>query len=216
MLKQDLLNSIKKVKIFNNSYMDFDIENHIYLIEGNEKISVTQFIEQLKSPEEIKHFHSKKFQAFMKPYAIFGSFIHKETEKLDVGHLLKRTDYNNDQYIALLSYQSKIKLLKEQGFDIVAIELPFYSHHLDICGTIDRLFFNETTGEVLLADIKTGKTRKEHWYQQLTYKSLMSEWGIYVDNIALISLKMANEIPVWNNLEWYKKEEILNKWNKLI
>ena len=162
MLKQDLLNAIDKVMEFNKDSMVFDEENHVYLINGSKKISVTGFIQQLKSKEEILKFNSKKFQAFLKPYAIFGSYIHKETEKMDAGMVLDASNYKTNEYNALVSYQSKIKVLKDQGFEIVAIELPFYSHNLDICGTIDRLFFKESTGEVLLADIKTGNTRKEH------------------------------------------------------
>lgn len=211
----ELTTKINDIREFNNLNMHFSEKDHKYYVHGINKSSVSGLLDYFKTDEEIEKFNSDEFQEFLKPYAVFGTFIHEQSELLDRGFSLDPTEYDQSEYESLLSYKTKIDTLKKQGYIIVAIELALYSNKFDICGTIDRLFYNTKNGKVLLADIKTGSTRDTHWYQQLTYASMLKEYGIEVDDIALLSLKLKNKIPMLSTLKEDKKNMLISEWSKM-
>lgn len=206
---------ISKILLFNNKYLYFDEENHTYYLKGKMIQSVSRLLDKLKSQEELDKFNSVEFQEFLKPYAEFGTFIHTQTERLDKGFVLEDIEYNEKELTAMNNYKNHISTLRDQGYELLVIELPMYSKKFNAFGTIDRLFYNKETNKILLADIKTGSTRDSHWYQQLTYKAILEEWGIKVDDIALISLKLKNKIPLFSTLKEDKQTDLILEWSQL-
>lgn len=209
---KDIQEKLSKVRQWNNLNLHFDEESHTYYVKGNIKPSVSGMLNYFKTEEEIEKFNSPEFQEFLRPYAKFGTYIHKQTELIDRGYIPDVMEYEEKEWIALERYQILTDKLKDEGYEVVAIELPLYSTKFDTCGTIDRLFINKQTGKVLLVDIKTGSTRDTHWYQQLTYKSILAEWGINIDDISLISLKLKSKIPTFSKLKEEKRIELEMNW----
>lgn len=203
------MKKITNIMYWNNLHLNFDEEQHQYMVDGVVKSSVSGMLDYFKTEEEIEKFNSPEFQEFLKPYAEFGTYIHKETEKIDRGMQPSPMDYDEKEWVALERYQILTDKLRAIGYEVVAIELALYSNEFDVCGTVDRLFYNEEEDKYILADIKTGQTRDSHWYQQLSYASMLNEWGIKVDDIALISLKLKTKVPMFSALKDDKREELL-------
>lgn len=216
MTKETLQNKIGNIRNWNNLNIHFDEELHKYFINGVNKPSVSGFIKELMDEDEREKFDSPEFQEFLKPYAEYGTYIHKETEKYDRGIKLDAMEYEQKEWVALERYSILTDKIKDYGYEIVAIELPMYSKKYNVCGTIDRLLYNEKENKVLLVDIKTGSTRDSHWQQQLIYKEMLNEWGIEVDGIALVSLKLKNKVPTFKGLKEEKKEKLIEEVNKLL
>ena len=216
MERKELNNKIGNIRNWNNLNMMFDEPTHKYYVNGKNYPSVSGFVNELRTEEEKEKFNSPEFQEFLKPYAEFGTYIHKETEKYDRGIKLEPTDYEEKEWIALERYETLTNKLKDNGFEIMAIELPIFVDDYGVCGTIDRLFYNEETKKVMLVDIKTGSTREAHWQQQLIYSELLLQWGIKVDSIGLVSLKLKNKIPTFKGLKDLVKDKLVEQVNKLL
>lgn len=215
MTKQEILSKLAEIRQFNNLHLSFNEAEHKYYVDGVNKPSVSGLLDKLKTKEELEKFNSQEFQDFLKPFAEFGTFIHHETELIDRGMTIDPMEYTENEYVALERYISLTNKIKDEGYELIAIEMPLYSTKYDACGTIDRLYHNPKTGKVLLADIKTGSTRESHWYQQLTYKDILGEWSIPVDDITLISLKLKNKLPKFSTLKEDKRNDIYSVWSTL-
>lgn len=192
---------IAKIKMFNDKKIIFDEKKHIYYLNKEPIISVSQLIAKHRSEEEKKKFASEEFQNFLKPFAEFGSKIHKITELLET-KLLKESELqlNDKEAEAIKNWNN---LLKKASFDkLEACELIIYSDLYHLIGTIDRLYTKN--GKIILLDIKTGHTRDEHWKQQLIYAEILAEWGIFVDEIVLLSTKNKNKLHLWSELSFEK------------
>ena len=204
-----MINKLKDILYYNNNNITFFEDTHKYYVNGVEKKSVSSLLNYFKTQEEIDHFNSPEFQEFLKPYAIFGSNIHKQSELIDQGMKLNANDYDEKEYTHLKQYKKFISVnLKD--YDILVIEMMMYSPSLDVCGTIDRLLVHKETGSIMLADIKTGTTRDSHWHQQLLYKYMLEEQGIKVDEIALICTKLKNKLPTFKGLKDDKRMSLEN------
>lgn len=206
-----MLKKLAYIKKFADNGITFNEAEHKYKVLGNDiSLSVSQALKKLMTHEETEKFNSKEFQEFLKPYAEYGTRIHKFTEMIDLGIALPSTAFNDTKTKeAIEKYCNSVNDITKADYGIAAIELPIYSFKYDLVGTIDRLFYNDITKKFMLVDIKTGSTRDSHWQQQLIYAKILEEWGIKVNEICLISLKNKNKnIYLYKELKDEKRAEI--------
>ena len=208
--KLDLLKAgVFKIKFWNRDHIQFNDEAHIYLKDFKEvEISTSKFIECLDSKFlELKQ--QKWFQEkVLKGSAQRGSEVHKWTELYDQ-YIKTNADKIPvpEHKTYCYEYHSFYQKFKNR-LDIVGTELIMYSHSLDICGTIDRLYWDKVEQKVVLLDIKTGDPRDSHWYQQLVYKYMLAEWGIEVDTILLLSLKGKYKVHSYDKVSDIRKKKL--------
>jgi hypothetical protein len=152
--------------------MEFDAENHIYYVDGDPKISVTQV---LKEAGLIDTAWFTEFGRWR------GSAVHKATHYFDEGDMDRRT---LDPVVK--PFVADWKLFREQtGFTPTMIEKQFYDEAYGFCGTPDRRGYfiggkPEDSNELI--DIKTYPGGKAPWwtrYQLAGYGRLLDRRRIF-------------------------------------
>ncbi|MCR8612873.1 MAG: fructose PTS transporter subunit IIB [Mycoplasma sp.] len=181
--KKTIKEKIKIIDKWNKEHLKLKQEDHTYRVDGNITISVTHFIKPFFSDFDEK-MKLEWFRKIITPARIRGTEVHKWTEEFDKNNKLKPIGKYSSyckNYIQFINDNSNMEIL--------ASEFSLYSKSLNICGTIDRLFWDKEKNKLYLLDIKTGSKMDIHWYQQLTYEYILNEWGIDVDDLMLLSLK---------------------------
>lgn len=177
-------------------------------------MSVSGFIAPYQDPKFLENLQKEWFKPIIIKAQIRGTYVHKWSEKVEI---LPETP-NLITYDDECEYfRAFLRKKEELGWGILAIELPIYSKLLKIAGTIDRLYYDPKTEEIILVDIKTGATRDINWYQQFTYKFILDELGVPVHKIRLLCLKDGMKLVDPDNMtDPTKKNKIMHDVVNLI
>lgn len=146
----------------------FDDKKHIYKLGTKKLKSTTDFISQFSKDIDMFSIYTYKLKSLQKQNPKF---------KADIKKLLVKNKYNSEAALAkgkaahLYSEQYPYLFYptndKEQGiydwfsnldskYVVVANELKVYHHKSYKAGTIDLLLYNKETGNLVIADWKTG------------------------------------------------------------
>jgi CRISPR/Cas system-associated exonuclease Cas4 (RecB family) len=116
-----------------------------------------------------------------------GTLVHKATEYLEDGIVLKREAYNIDEWEMLMGY---CKWRQEHQFLLQGMELPLVSDKLKTGGTIDRVFKTSPNGHYMILDIKTSNSiYGNYWVQVAAYAEMYEQhFGIEIEEVAILRL----------------------------
>ena len=206
---------IQKILSSISREIKFVEEHHIYTLNGKRLESVSGFIapwnKEFTNKLDPNHPEYNKHLAINMPsYQQRGTMVHKLSELVD-------KNINDPWPYELRSYEAYYKLFNKQyiksgKWEIIAIEAIVFSKKYWICGTIDRLFRNKETNEVMLLDIKTGSTQNINVYQQAMYHHMLEEFGIKVDKCYLLSLKNGLHLKELSMNEIREKQKEIEKY----
>lgn len=119
-----------------------DEENHVYLVDGEEKPSVTTILNLLSYDT-----YGKIDKSTLEYAAKRGSAIHEATEDLDLG-IPADVDAETEPYV-----RAYIDFIRDYQPNYRMIETPIYDEEFGYAGTVDRMGCIGT--QLWLIDLKT-------------------------------------------------------------
>lgn len=174
-----------------NGVLEFEEENHKYLFNGEECISVTQLI-KFKFPSKYDGIDPE----ILKKAAKRGTFLHESVE------VFEKYGIESKEYEEFRNY---LFLKKAFEFKVLANEIPIVLKYKDltICGRLDLVLEEPNEEGIGLGDLKfTSKFDKEYLAYQLNLYKLGYEqsYGKKINFLRGIHLKQKNrkyaEIPI--------------------
>lgn len=182
----------QQIQVFNN--IDFDAENHSYLIEGLPVRSVTSILKDFVKPFDSLYWATQKAQKDSKNVSevleewntnnkiskVKGSLVHAFIQsKLDIA--VEDFLYPEETIVKMFGYDpiqqpfhKIIELVQKFLSDIQEKMYPIASEFivgdldLRVCGTIDQLFFNKKSNQLEIWDWKTNKQiRTKSYYNHI-------------------------------------------------
>jgi hypothetical protein len=181
----------------------FDEENHIYIVNGEVKRSVTQI---LKDAGIINYDGVSEY------YRDRGTAIHKGCELLAQGWLDWDT-VHPDYEPYLRRFEKMI-----EGFEYVDSEVPVYHSGMDYCGTYDLSL--KRGGLRYLCEIKTSKSPADWWGLQVAAYDHALYWkadGILLFSLGNDSVYAAKDRFIRNTATWidiFNNTFNLSEWKK--
>lgn len=141
--------------------IQFNAENHTYMVDGVAMPSVSDIIRPVTN---MTYGSIPKFilaQAQDK-----GTTIHTMMQAYDELGLLPNTD--NEYYDYMKAYVDFQRDNFIDALEYVGSELRVYDDTIGYCGTVDKLYWDNESGEYVILDIKTGsKSNPKSWMLQM-------------------------------------------------
>lgn len=176
--------------------IDFFEKEHIYLVDGVEKPSVTTVLNVISSMQ-----YNYIDPGILEQARLRGSMVHEETQMIDL-------DFPSDQVpFEIVGYiKAYREFLRDYKPVWEGIEQTVYDEERGVCGTIDRYGTILNRKTVIDIKCKSSPTAINHvcdCSQTAEYASCLG-WGQECDRLAVYLLKDGN-YRVFNCKEFEKK-----------